>query len=277
MSDLLKGSSLEKTFCRDVKEGTLIVSCGAKKSGKTNFMLAMLRACVEANAFDDYILIFPSLLVEQYDSYKWCMKQKEFTIYTGYHPSIIEKLYKRNLDPKKRKRTLLIIDDATMFCKDLMYAQKSSELVGVISQSRHIQVSTWVLLHSLRGIISPVLRENTGYLIVYSIMNERLLNAIWEEYLSIKIKFPAFEAWYNEFSSEKFKSFMLHTLPPVEMDIDSNNWQMTTRYRNLNSNDSIDDRGKTKAHIAASPPSAKLQTRSPEKDIIRNADNAQAL
>lgn len=230
---ILDGECLDQEFGESVNNGTVIVSCGSKGSGKSTFMLSMLRACAEANAFDDYVLVFPSLYVEQHDSYKWCMVKKQFTIYTGYHNSILEKLYQRNRDLKKQKKTLVVIDDATAFAKELRLATNEN-LIGLVSQARHLKVTLWLLVHSLKNILSPCLRENVGWIIIYSITNRKLLQDIWEEYVSVQCDWNSFSAWYRDMSKKKYSSFMLKCNPPVEIDVGSNDWPTTKKFRDLN-------------------------------------------
>ena len=232
-NNILDGCDLSKQFGESVNEGSVIVSCGARGSGKSCFMLSMLRACVESNAFEEYILVFPSLYVEQHDSYAWCLKVPEFTIYTSYHNSILEKLYERNKDLKKQKKTLVVLDDATGFAKELRLATNEN-LIGLVSQTRHLKVTVWMLVHSLLNILSPCLRENTSWLLIYSITNRKLLEDIWEEYLSVQCDWKEFSNWYRDMSKEKYSSFMLKTSPPVAIDIGSNKWKTTERFRNLN-------------------------------------------
>lgn len=235
MNDLLNGTTLDSEFCKALNTGTVVVSCGAKNAGKSCFMLAMLRASVEANAFEEYILVFPSLYVEQHDSYAWCLKQKRFTIYTGYHNSILEKLYNQNKELKKQKKTMVIIDDATTFASELRLATNEN-LIALVSQARHLKISLWILVHSLKNILSPCLRENTGWLIIYSVTNSKLLNDIWEEYCSIQCDYKTFVEWYKNITKEKYSSFMLKTSPPVAIDIHSGQWGMVQHFMKLNLN-----------------------------------------
>lgn len=230
---LLDGTCLAKEFCESLRNGAVVVSCGAKKSGKTCWMLAILHACVDANAFDDYILVFPSIFVEQYDSYSWCLKQKQFTIYTNYHNFILEKLYNQNKDRKKQRKTLVVIDDATTFASELKNPANEN-LIALVSQTRHLKVSVYILVHSLKNILSPVLRENVNYLIIYSVTNAKLLKDIHEEYLSVQCDYNTFVEWYRNISKEKFSSFMLKTNSPVALDVHTGDWPMVIRFMKLN-------------------------------------------
>ena len=266
-NNLLDGTCLDKEFCKSLNTGTVVVSCGSKGSGKSCFMLAMLRACVDANAFEEYVLFFPSLYVEQHDSYCWCLKQKQFTIYTAYHNMILEKLYTQNKDRKKQKKTLVVIDDATTFAKELKNPANEN-LIALVSQARHLQVSLWILVHSLKSIISPCLRENTGWLLIYSVTNAKLLNDIHEEYLSVQCDYKTFAEWYRIMSKEKYSSFMLKTNPPVAIDIHSSEWKMIERFREMNFNDAnlYKNHGKKLASVACVDwPHARTSVKEPRK------------
>lgn len=233
VSSILDGTDLSGEFGKSMNGGTVVVSCGAKGSGKSTFMLSILRASVEASAYEDYILVFPSLFVEQHDSYAWCMKQKEFTIYTNYHNLILEKLYHQNKDLKKQKKTLVIIDDATTFAKELRLATNEN-LIALVSQARHLKVTLWILVHSLKNILSPCLRENSGWLLIYSITNAKLLKDVHEDFLSVYCDYNEFIKWYRNMSNKQYCSFMLKTGIPVAIDTNSNNWKTTVYHRNLN-------------------------------------------
>ena len=273
---MLNDDELSHYFFENIQSGCVIVSCGGKGSGKSTFMLAILHNSVDTNQFEDYILIFPSLYVEQHDAYKWCMKKKQFTMYTDYHPIILERLYKRNIDIKKQKKTLLIIDDATTFAKDLRLATNKS-LTALISQARHLKITTWLLVHSLKNILSPCLRENVGYLIIYSITNAKLLKDVWEEYLSVFVSYDRFIEWYNNVSREEHSSFLLKTLLPVGVDTNSNKWAIVEKYRNIHlKNEKIDNNNieenadKNKSKIRAS-----IQQGSDNTERIQNTRTIQ--
>ncbi len=270
MSDILNGCDLSQEFGKSLNEGAVVISCGAKKSGKSTFMLAILRAAVDAGSYDDYILVFPSLYVEQHDSYAWCMKRKEFTIYTNYHNFILEQLYARNMKIEKRKKTLVVIDDATTFAKELKLATNES-LIALVSQARHLQVTLWLLLHSLKSIISPCLRENTNWLIIYSVTNAKLLKDIHEEFLSVQCDYNEFIQWYRNMSKEKFSSFLLKTLPPVAIDIHSNQWITVERFRKLNAN-IISNDAKKKTHVTTKS-RASINTARPKPSVEALSDS----
>lgn len=229
----MEQGDLNKEFAVDMTIGCVLCSVGSKGAGKTSFMLACLRACLERGIFDDYVLILPSYEVEADDSYAFLEDFEEVTIYTKYHESIARKLYNRNHDIKTRKATLFVIDDASAFAIDL-HNGKSSELVGLISESRHVKVTTWLLVHSLRNILSPIMRENIRYLLLYSITNRRLLEAVYEEYMSVYMDKNQFMEWYRNVSRAKFSCFMLKTAPPPIVDEHSNNWPWIKYHRKLN-------------------------------------------
>ena len=184
----MEQTDLSVQFAEDIVEGCVVTSVGSKGAGKTSFMLAVLRACLEADEadapFEEYVLILPSYKVEADAAYHFLSEFDNVTIYTKYHEQIAVDLYKRNHNNKTRKSTLFVVDDATAFAKDL-HNGKQSELVGLISESRHVRVTTWLLVHSLRGILSPVMRENVKYLLLYSITNRKLIETIHEEYVSL--------------------------------------------------------------------------------------------
>ena len=68
---------------------------------------------------------------------------------------------------------------------------------------------------------------------IYDITNKRLLDTVWEEYLSIFVDEKEFITWFRDFAQEKYKSFMLKTGKPVAIDINSNEWPAIKYYREL--------------------------------------------
>ena len=133
-----------------------------------------------------------------------------------------------------------------------------------------------MLVHSLKNILSPCLRENVGYLIIYSITNAKLLKDVWEEYLSVFVSYDEFIEWYNNVSREEHSSFLLKTLLPVGVDTNSNNWVVVEKYRNMHlkdekiANNSIDNANKNKSKIRAS-----IQQGSDNTKRLQNAGTIQ--
>ena len=182
--------------------------------------------------------MFPSLYVEAKHAYSWCLNIKKFTIYTGYHDSIIEKLYKQNSNENKQKKTILIIDDATAFCNELRLSTNEI-IVKLVSQARHYKCTIWLLVHTLKNVISTTLRDNLSFIIIYDITNKRLLDTIWEEYLSIFVDEKEFLVWYRQLEQIPYSSFLLKTKKTIGIDINSNEWTTVKKYRLLHENNII--------------------------------------
>jgi hypothetical protein len=257
--------------------GTIVVSCGGKGSGKTTFFLANLRAMLDQDAFEDYQLIIPSLFIEADDSYAWLREEKRLTIYTKYHQSLLTKILKRNSNPKTQLRTLFVIDDATKFAADL-HDGHNEELISFVSEARHVHVTSWILLHSLKNVLSPIMRENLGFLVIYDISNRKLLDDVWQEYLSVSVDHKPFLEWFRDISIREFGSFMLKTTKPRVIDIDSNDWEWVTKMREFNERDKEIRDGKKIPHnsIACQPPSdlqKKNEENEKEREIEKDTTN----
>jgi hypothetical protein len=229
----MERKDLNTDMATDMTIGCVICSVGSKGAGKTSFMLSVVRACLEKKIYDEYVLILPSYEVEADDAYRFLNDYDDVTIYTRYHEKIAINLYNTNHKAKLRKNTLFVIDDASAFAVDL-HNGKSSELVGLISESRHVKVTTWLLAHSLRNILSPIMRENIRYLLLYSITNRKLLESVYEEYMSVYLEKTEFLEWYRNVSREKFSCFMIKTAPPPAVDENSNQWGWVQYHRYLN-------------------------------------------
>ena len=207
----MESNDLNKEFASDMTIGCVICSVGSKGAGKTSFMLSCLRACLEKNIYDDYVLILPSYEVEADDSYRFLAEYDEVTIYTRYHEKIARDLYRCNHNINTRKNTLFVIDDASAFAVDL-HNGKSSELVGLIAESRHVKITTWILVHSLRNILSPILRENIRYLLLYSITNRKLLESVYEE---LVISVPSLGSPFRILAGLEIRKVGSHLFDPL--------------------------------------------------------------
>jgi hypothetical protein len=55
----------------------------------------------------------------------------------------------------------------------------------MITTRRHKKIQMWLIFHSLRAVIVPVIRSNIDYLFVFKVSNSKLLTSVYEEYYSM--------------------------------------------------------------------------------------------
>jgi hypothetical protein len=116
---------------------------------------------------------------------------------------------------KKRKNTLFVIDDSsgeTIFNLD-------NSMQKFITVIRHLRCSLWLIAHATTGILACFLRSNIDILLLGKISNRRLLENIWEEYLSLhnsennnyigRDGYKQFLKDYIELNKEKYKIIYL--------------------------------------------------------------------
>lgn len=173
---------MEKTFIESLDKNRLILSLGTKGSGKTHLLLNYLRFCFENEKYEKYILILPAYNFEQNDSYEFIdSKRKDIYIMTEYSEAITKKLYDIQTKDKHKKKTLFVLDDAS----GMSLFNLDDSLRQLITVLRHTNITMWMLIHAAKGILSTFIRMNTDVLLLSKITNKKLLETIYEEYLSM--------------------------------------------------------------------------------------------
>lgn len=220
---------IERDFLGD-NTCRVTVSVGTKGSGKTHLMLAYVKFALRTRRFDSLHLVLPSFSNEEDDSYKWLTEHNNVYIYTQYSPVVTERVIKAaTANAKAGKQTFFALDDATHNGVDLSI---DHEFLELITTSRHKKVSVWLIFHSLRAVINPVIRANIDYMFIFRISNNRLLTALYEEYFSMFKEFASkpreFSAWYVANVLEKeYGCLFLSTLKHV-YTVDVPSWQVLT-------------------------------------------------
>lgn len=188
------------------KHCTTIFSLAPPGSGKTFIMINAVKWYLEQEKkgnviFDEYHLVLPAFVTEQDDQYNGLDKIKNVFIYETYMPKKIEPLVKRakkeaEAEKKakesgkkipKRTRVLFVVDDATGQAKALMQCPVAKRIA---TESRHLNIHCWYLMHHTKGIIPPAVREQTRFCFLYP-MQLSNLRGCWEGY----INFTEFRTW----------------------------------------------------------------------------------
>jgi hypothetical protein len=196
----------ENDFLRQTSQYGFIISIGTKGSGKSFTMNGFLRHSLSENTFKHYHLVLPCYKGEQNDSYDFLKNQKQCMIYPHYAESVCKKV---DAD-RKKGRTLFIIDDAS----GELLNNIDHTFIMLITTLRHFeQCVVWICAHSMRKLLSPIIRQNLESLFIYRIINRKLLEDLYEEYFSMF--FPTskeFINFYKDVSSEKYSCihFSIH-------------------------------------------------------------------
>jgi hypothetical protein len=180
---------------------TTVLSMGPPRSGKTYLMLQCVKAWIEMGMFERYVMVLPSFKNEADGSYDWLLQYDEYVdIYESYHDHIGEAIIaqqEKNNELHKagklqeRPRIFFCIDDATGQGTKLF---KSESLLKIVTQNRHIFIHSWLLLHYDKGVVTPKMRNNILWVVLYPV-KKKLLEQAFDSY----INFPEFDDFKQDF------------------------------------------------------------------------------
>lgn len=216
-------NSLESNYINDDEDRCSII-LGTRGSGKSTFLINLLKYYYTNETFDAFHLILPSYKLARSDGhgqYEDISKMKNTFIYSGYSPSILKKLVKK----KPNERILFACDDATSQGHDIT---KDPAFLKFFFESRHYRISTILVVHSARKILEKSIRSNCDYLFLARCSNRALRHDLWEEFFSTDIsKFDEFEYKYiNEvIKSEGYNIWCIDACRG-NVDYDVQNWEI---------------------------------------------------
>lgn len=203
VSDDLVRDGLEELWA-DEHGAVVMLAVGSKGSGKTHFCLKMLRMAMETGKIHKLIAIAPVFRFESSQSYAWLADPKwaspaKGSPYPGprvvvcqrYSPSLIQQLLHRRDPPKEGEpakdasRLCLWIDDLSAAADDVLFGDAGfTELIAI---ARHLRVHIVLCHHAVSGarVLPPFLRQNLTHCLVTRIASRKLLDAIYEEWVSL--------------------------------------------------------------------------------------------
>lgn len=204
----------------DPHGAVVMLAVGAKGSGKTHFCQRMLRMALETGKIDKLVVVAPVFRFESSGSYKWMTDPKwekpakdspfpgqRVLVCERYSPSLIQKiLHRRDPDrpggePKEASRMCLWIDDLSAAADDILFGDAGfTELIAI---ARHLRVSVVLCHHAVTGarVLPPFLRQNLSHCLVSRIASRKLLDCIYEEWVSLLPHWKSsreFVAWHSE-------------------------------------------------------------------------------
>lgn len=223
---------MEKAFIQSVLKNRVILSLGTKGSGKTYLMLNYLRYSLTHGLYDMYILVLPAYVIEQQDSYKFLKEfeqEKNVYIFDHYDEFITAQFLKDQENPKKEKlKTLYIIDDAS----GENIWNIDPHLKSLITVIRHLETTLWLLVHATSRILAPFLRSNTDILLLCKVTSYKLMENIYDEFLSLT---PQYYGKKNQFISDfielhkdKYQTMYIDMREDI-IDMQAGNWKFNKK------------------------------------------------
>lgn len=188
---------------QDRSQSPILLCLGQKGGGKSFRTMTLIMWLLRNNIFDQYFLVLPTFHFEASNSYAWLRPfQDKVFITKEYTPELSQAFLDRQdekIPPHEIPRTFLWMDDVGMnetFRTDRQF-------VGLLSVARHKRLSVCICYHSLTSghTLSPFLRQNVTHTLLFRVTNEKLLESIFEELISMTGHFPRFRDFkdvYNQ-------------------------------------------------------------------------------
>lgn len=192
----------------DPTQAPILLCLGQKGGGKSFRTMTLLMWLLRNNIFDQYFLVLPTFHFEASNSYAWLQPfQDRVFISKEYTPEMSLAFLQRpdeTIPPHAIPRTFLWLDDVGMneaFRTDRHF-------VGLLSVARHKRLSVCLCYHSLTSghTLSPFLRQNITHTLLFRVTNEKLLESIYEELISMTghfERFREFKHMYNQHTCSK--------------------------------------------------------------------------
>ena len=213
-------SNHEQSFIEDTtKTGRFILSIGSKGSGKSYLLCSYLKYVLKNNIFKNIHFICPCYEGEANNSYDFLKNQKHVLIYKHYSEAVT-----KIVDKDRRKgKTLFLIDDAS----GELLKQMDNSFIQLITTTRHFKsCCVYVCVHSAKKILAPIVRQNLDHLFIYRIINVKLLEDLYDEYLSMLFNnFKEFKQFYIQATEEK-NSCIHFSLHSEGLDINVKHWNI---------------------------------------------------
>jgi hypothetical protein len=172
---------LESDFLKN-SIGRNIITIGSINSGKSYCALHYLFHALQNNMFDSYHIVAPHYKSEQNGSYKFIENFKDKCyIYTQYDPIIAQ-----HIDELRYKKSVFfLIDDSTgVLAGDML----QTDILKLFSTCRHgCGLTSWIVTHAAK-IAKKNLRALTTYTFITNILSEKVLQDVYEDFLSIHYK-----------------------------------------------------------------------------------------
>jgi hypothetical protein len=237
---------LQQTFIKEIQETKCLTVClGQRKSGKSVWSLCVLREAIKQRGFKAWYLVIPSFNKEQNNQYDFLNIELKKLKQEGHEVIIFSELNELVLDMIREKQhknggvdALFLVDDSTAFISK--YVRTNNENMNrMLTELRHkdLNMSVYMVVHSLKGILSPLFREMLTFLFVFDCTTKNTLDAIYEEYYSVK--FDTFKEWKKTVwmphceESRQYTPLCFYTLQGGKYDLETKNWGIYRRNKNF--------------------------------------------
>ena len=214
---------------QDRTQAPILLCLGQKGGGKSFRTMTMIMWLLRNNVFDQYFLVLPTFHFEATNSYAWLKPfQDKVFITKEYTPELSQAFLDRKdeaIPPHEIPRTFLWLDDVGMnetFRNDRQF-------VGLLSVARHKRLSVCLCYHSLTSghTLSPFLRQNVTHTLLFRVTNEKLLESVFEELISMTGHFPRFRDFKDVYNQ--------HTCSQV----DANTGEVTKNFNGICINNAL--------------------------------------
>ncbi len=192
-----------KQMFSDPSQSPILLCLGQKGGGKSFRTMTMLMWLIRNNVFDQYFLVLPTFHFEACNSYAWLRPFEDKVFITKeYTPEMSTAFLQRadeTVPPHEIPRTFLWLDDVGV--NESFRMDRS--FVSLLSVARHKRLSVCLCYHSLTSghTLSPFLRQNVTHTLLFRVTNEKLLESIFEELISMTghfARFRDFKETYNQ-------------------------------------------------------------------------------
>jgi hypothetical protein len=219
--------------CHQSKYGDIVPSlplrgmiCAASFSGKSiliqNLILDVYRGC-----FSRIYIFSPTVHldtvwrpVKDYITKDLRPKDDENMYFDDYDPDDLEKIierqkkvtqYLKDKNEKKLLSILIVLDDLS---ENKEFLRGNRVLQALYTKGRHLSISTVISVQNYKS-VSPMIRKNLTFLIVFKLRNQSDLDAILEEFSNVADK-KQLQKIYELATEEKYSflyiDFMKHNV-----------------------------------------------------------------
>lgn len=192
----------------DRYQSPILLVLGQKGGGKSFRMMTIIMYLIHNNIYDRYFFVLPTYKFEASNSYAWLAPFKDRVyVVDEYTPEITQAFMDRRDDtvpPHELPRTFLWLDDVG--CNETF--RNDRQFVSLLSIARHKRLSVALCYHSLTSgcTLNPFLRQNVTHTFLFRVTNEKLLESVFEELISMTGQFERFKDFrfvYNAHTCSK--------------------------------------------------------------------------
>lgn len=231
------------------QSGRIVFCCGTKRAGKSLLCLSILRQCLEADLFNDYIVILgidPKL--EQHNTYQWIKDMANQKSKVGVNVYFGQELHAASLykhltdqkikslkDKKTTRKTLLIADDQTGV-QSLFQANSAqgSDMVKLLTRVRHFEMSCIFIVHSVTCVMNSVVKNMCDWFVMMQSPCKKVTDKVWEEWLSRRMPYDEFNRLVNAtMDKDEFPAIIISTFGGQKYDTNIQNWEWISKQRKI--------------------------------------------